>query len=98
MLATVFFLPLRVRALFLVLCPRTGSPLSAYGESDTVTDAAIATDIHESLDVHLDGRTELAFNLVLTVDEITDCRYLLVVPVSDLDAAIDTAGVQNLLG
>ena len=27
LLATVFFLPLRVRALFLVLCPRTGKPI-----------------------------------------------------------------------
>ena len=27
LLATVFFLPLRVRALFFVLCPRTGKPI-----------------------------------------------------------------------
>ena len=42
----------------LLTLPRTGVVLGALStdrETDTMTDSAIATDVHQSLDVHLDG-------------------------------------------
>ena len=70
--------------------------LATDRETDTVTDPAVATDIHETLDVHLDGGTEFAFNLVLLGNEGTDGSDLLVIPVSDLDVVIDSAILENL--
>ncbi len=42
------------------------------------------------INVHLDGRTKLALNLVLVVDESTDSDNLVIVPITDLDVVIDT--------
>src|SRR5574344_780453 len=58
--------------------------LSACRESETMTDSAIAADIHKTLDVHLDGRTELAFNLVLRINLSTDLGNLIIAPVPNL--------------
>ena len=60
-----------------------------------MTDSAIATDIHESLDVHLNGGTEFTLDLELT-DFGTDCSGLCVIPVANLDSRIDAALLQNL--
>ena len=40
--------------------------LSAHGEASTVTQAAIASDIHESFDVHLNFGAEGAFDFMFT--------------------------------
>ena len=63
-----------------------------------MTDASVATDIHETLDVHLDGGAELTFDLVVLADLVTDGCDLLVVPLAHLDAIIDAALVKDLLG
>ncbi len=70
--------------------------LTAYWETETMTDTPVATDIHQSFNVHLDGRTKLALNLVLVVDESTDSGNLVIVPITDLDVVIDTALLKNL--
>ena len=83
----------------LLTLPRTGVVLGALStdrETDTMTDSAIATDVHQSLDVHLDGGTELSLDLVFLVDEVTDQGNLLVIPVTDLDVVADTALVEDL--
>ena len=83
----------------LLTLPRTGIVLGALStdrEADTMADTAIATDVHQSLDVHLDGGTELSLDLVFLVDEVTDQGNLLVIPVTDLDVVADTALVEDL--
>jgi len=85
----------------LLTLPRTGIVLGALStdrEADTMADTAIATDVHQSLDVHLDGGTELSLDLVLLVDEVTNKGHLLVIPVSDLDVVVDTALVKDFPG
>ena len=62
-----------------------------------MTDSAIATDIHKALDVHLDRRTELTFDLVLFIDLETDLGNLIVIPVTNLDGRIDSALLKNPL-
>ena len=78
LLATVFFLPLRV------------------GESCAMADSTVATDVHQSLDVHLDGGAELTFDAEVG-DDRTDGRGLGVVPVPALDGAVDAALSEDLL-
>ena len=63
-----------------------------------MTDSAIASDIHKTLDVQLDGGTELTLDSVLAADDLTDCSNLLIVPVAALYTIIDAALVKNLLG
>ena len=63
-----------------------------------MADTTIATDIHETLDVHLNRGAELTLDLVLFVDLGTDLGNLIVVPVTHFDGSIDTAFVQDLPG
>ena len=96
MLATVFFF----NGLLLTLagtCVVFGA-LATHRQACAVADATVATDIHEALDVHLDGGAEFTLNLELVVDEGTDSGDLLVVPVSDFDSGVDAALVQDSLG
>ena len=72
--------------------------LAANRKSETMTDSTVATDIHKALDVHLDGRTEFTFDLVLFIDFSTDLGNLIVIPVTNLDGRIDTALLKNPLG
>ena len=91
---------LRVGNGLLAALPGTGvvlGALSADGEAVAVTDASVATDIHETLDVHLDGGAEFALDLVVLADLVTDGSDLLVVPLAHLDAIIDAAFVKDLL-
>ena len=62
-----------------------------------MTDATVATDIHEALDVHLDRGTEFTLDEVVVAHLGTDGCNLLVVPVAHFDTAIDTARVEDLL-
>jgi hypothetical protein len=62
-----------------------------------MTDSPVATDVHQTLDVHLDHGTELTFNLVFLVDGVTDGSHLVVIPLSDLDVTVDSTLVENLL-
>ena len=62
-----------------------------------MTDAAIATDIHQALDVELNERTALALYLQTQVgNRRTNCTYLLIGPVLDLNLVADTCYVENL--
>ena len=72
--------------------------LAANRKSETMTDSAIATDIHKTFDVHLDGRTELTFNLVFRVYLGTDLGDLLIVLFSDLHCRFDATLLVDLLG
>ncbi len=63
-----------------------------------MTDSTIATNVHKTLDVHLDGGTEFTFNLVLFIYLGTDLGNLLVVPVTNLDCTVDSALFENFLG
>ena len=69
--------------------------LATHRKTCTMADATVATDIHEALDVHLDGRAELTLDLVLVVDEVTDSGDLIVVPFTHFDSRVDAALVQD---
>ena len=71
--------------------------LTAYWKSAAMTDSAVATDIHKTLDVHLDGRAELSLDSVLRGDFCTDGSNLSIVPVTNLEGSVDSALLENLL-
>ena len=65
--ATVFFGPLRVRALVWVRWPRTGQALA-------VAEALPAADLHLALDVLLDVAAQVALDLEVVVDVVRGSR------------------------
>ena len=79
-------------ACLLYTSARTGivlRALTADRKTDTVADAAVATDVHQSLDVQLNGRAELAFDLEsLLGDGVTDRGDLVVAPLLNLQFGI----------
>ncbi len=61
-----------------------------------MTYTTIATNIHESLDVHLDLRTEITFYLVLSADNLTDFSCLVISPLADLQVTAYACLIQYL--
>ena len=70
--------------------------LSAYGQAVTVTHTAVATDVHETLDVELDFGAEVALYLELGTNDFTNLGCLVVCPVLYLDVSVNAGLVQNL--
>ena len=62
----------------------------------TMTDATIATNIHQSLNVQLDLTAEITFYLEFSTDDFTDFGCLIVIPLADLEVTADTCLVQYL--
>lgn len=61
-----------------------------------MTDSTITTNIHETLDVHLNLCTEITFNLKFSTDNLTDLGSLIVCPLAYLQVAADTGFIQYL--
>ena len=61
-----------------------------------MTYSTIATNIHESLNVHLDLRTEITFNFEFSADNLTDFSCLIVSPLADLQVTAYACLVQYL--
>jgi hypothetical protein len=61
-----------------------------------MTDATIAANIHQSLDVHLNFGTESAFYFILIVDDVTKGVLLIVSPVLNFLVFVDAGFCQNL--
>ena len=49
-----------------------------------MTDATVAANIHQTLDVQLDLRTEITFYFVLSADNFADLGSLVITPLADL--------------
>ena len=62
----------------------------------TMTDATIATNIHQSLDIQLDLRTEITFYFEFSADNFTDFGCLVVSPLVNLQVTADTCLIQYL--
>ena len=71
------------------------SALTANGKTVTVTDATVATDVHEALDVKLDLAAEVTFHFVIAADYFADFSCLSVSPILNLDVNVDTGLLKN---
>lgn len=64
-----------------------------------MTDAAVTADIHQTLDVELDGRTAFALDFDTQVsDRRTDRTDLVVRPILDFEVVADASDLENLAG
>ena len=61
-----------------------------------MTDATIATNIHQSLDIQLDLTAEITFNFEFSADNFTDLGCLVVTPLVDLQVAAHACLIQYL--
>jgi hypothetical protein len=50
--------------------------LTANGQASTMTQTAITTDVHQTLDVHLGSFPEVAFDLTLRFQNSTNATQL----------------------
>src|SRR4051812_44016212 len=57
--------------------------LTAHRQSAAMTQAAVAAEIHQTLDVHAGLATQIAFNHVVAVDHFTDLQHFLVAELID---------------
>jgi hypothetical protein len=62
-----------------------------------VTYAAIATDIHQSLDVKLRFGTKFTLELVVLSEDLTDSIYIIVIPFLDLHVTVNAGPVKHFL-
>ena len=81
--------PLRVRALVWVRCPRTGNDAA-------MPVAAVALNIDEALDVHLDVLAEIALDVTLVLNHLADAVYLFFAEILDLLEGINIRLLQDL--
>ena len=63
-----------------------------------MTDATVATDVHQTLDVELYFCAEVTLDFVLGTDDLTDLTCLLVGPVFYFNVFVNTGFCQNLTG
>ena len=61
-----------------------------------MTYSTIATNIHQSLDIHLDLAAEITFNFEFSADYFTDFGCLIVRPLVNLEFTAYTCLVQYL--
>src|SRR5712692_10232316 len=73
-------------------------PLPAHGQALAMADAAVAADVHEALDAHGHFAPQVAFDLVLALDDIAHSRRLLIAPGLDPFAGVDPGVGEDLLG
>src|SRR5258708_30208340 len=60
--------------------------LTAHRQSAAMTQAAIAAEIHQTLDVHAGLATQVAFDQIVAVDHFTNLQHFLIAQL--IDAAI----------
>ncbi len=72
--------------------------LAANGKTDTVANATVAADIHETLDVKLDFRAEVTFNLVVCADDFANFGCLSVSPILDFELGVNAGLLEDSLG
>jgi hypothetical protein len=63
--------------------------LATDRQRTTMSQAAIATDIHQSLDVHLNALAQIAFNLTLHFQNATNATQLVFTQISHARVEID---------
>ncbi|EJX04439.1 hypothetical protein EVA_07453 [gut metagenome] len=69
--------------------------LTTNRETMTVTYTTIATDIHQTLDVQLNLRTKVTFNLEFSTNDLTDLSCLVVSPILHFDISVNASLIQD---
>jgi len=61
-----------------------------------VTEAAVAADVHQTLDVHLDTLAEVTLDLAFRVEHGSDLVQLVFAQITDLRAAVYTGLTEHI--
>src|SRR6185369_9801169 len=69
--------------------------LATHRQSTTMTQAAIASDIHQTLDVHLNALAKVAFDLSLRFQNGTNPAQLIFRKISDARVEIDARFLEH---
>ena len=70
--------------------------LSANGKPQTVTNPTVATDVHQTLDVQLNRRTQLSFDFVTFAgNDVTDGGNILIAPILHLEVVTDLCFLKD---
>lgn len=72
--------------------------LSAQRQSFPVTQTAVAGDVHQALDVHLNFRAQGTFYFEFGVDQVPDSSQFIIVPLHRFFVAVDAGFVEDALG
>jgi hypothetical protein len=66
-------------------------------ETSAMPQTLVATDLDLALDVLGDLATKVAFDLVVTLDELADAKHLRIREIADLDVVVDVERIEDLL-
>ena len=72
--------------------------LTTNRETVAVTDAAIATDVHQSLDVHLHLAAQVTFHFVFVTDDFTNGCCLGIGPILHAGILVHTGLLEDCSG
>jgi hypothetical protein len=73
-------------------------PLTANWQTTTMAQAAIAAQVHQTLDVHGNCPAKITFNHKVTIDHLTNLTYFHVAQFVDPTRPINIDLLANLLG
>ena len=79
-------------------CGRGLGALTAHGKSLTVTLALVAVDLDLATDVRVDFTTQIALDLVIAFEVITQRNQLLIRQILDANIRVDTGRGKRFLG
>ncbi len=72
--------------------------LSPAGKPAAVAQADVASDVHETLDIHGRFGAQRSFNFILVIDDVTDAGFFLGRQVFDFFHLIHSGFLQDALG
>jgi hypothetical protein len=70
-------------------------PLSSHRQGTAMTQSTVATDVHQSFDVHLDPLAQVSFNFTLRFQDCPDLTQFVLIQVGDASIMIHARLVQN---
>ena len=71
------------------------SSLTAHRKRATMSQTAIAADIHQPLDIHLDALAKIAFDLALRFQDRTNPAQLVFTQISHASVEVDTGFLEH---
>jgi hypothetical protein len=69
--------------------------LSSHGKRSAVSQAAIASDVHQTFDVHLNSLPEISLDLALGFEHSSNAAQFVLTQVFDSSVDIDSGFLQN---
>ena len=74
------------------------SPLASNGQATTVSCSSVAADVDEPSDIHVYFTTEITFDSLLAIDDLSDAREIHLSELSHTGVTRHTGLVHNILG